>query len=274
MTRKVAIALGGGGAKFFAHLGMFSVLNEQEVPYNYFSCSSMGSIAGSLIANKVDISDIKKEFYKKNSLSWFKPAFKKYGFFSQDGISDVMNNLLPQPLIEKSKIKFSITASNLLDGKLHLFTKGSIVDAVKASCAFPGIFAPVELDGKMLVDGGVLNNLPADICRKAVGQNGVVITSSLDQSLKVERSDVRNVLDVYQRVIYVPMYEKRTQVVNNNSDFLLNHFSGKKLSVNTEADIIKLFDKKSLDSFYELGRETTLKQIKNIKRKVNSFSLF
>ena len=61
MVKKVALALGGGGAKFFAHLGMFEVLIENDIPLNYFSCSSMGSIAGCLIANEVPISEIKKE---------------------------------------------------------------------------------------------------------------------------------------------------------------------------------------------------------------------
>jgi len=269
MFKKVAVALGGGGAKFFAHLGMIDVLIENRVNIDYLSCASMGAIAGALIANGVSVSEIKKEFYKKRrAISWFAPSFSRFGLLSQLGIRQILNDLLPQKKIEESKIPFSILSANILNGKLHIFKKGDIVTAVCASSAFPGIFPPVKLDNKLLVDGGVLNNIPSDICRRFVGKNGIVISSSLDAGLNCEVSDIKSPFDVYQRIIYLPLYEKRLKVVKANSDFFLRHFAHKTLNLKSGKDVFKVLSKKDLEGFYELGRETTLKEIGEIKRSV------
>ncbi|OVE74504.1 hypothetical protein BVX95_02225 [archaeon D22] len=269
--KKVALALGGGGAKFFAHLGMIEVLQENNIPIDYISGSSMGSIAGCLIANGVEIQDIKKVFYKKRYfLNWLTPSFRRFGFLSQKGISKRLEKLLPQRNIEKSKIGLSITSSNILDGNLHLFEKGDIITAVNASCAFPGVFPPVQFEGKMLVDGGVLNNIPADICRKKVGKNGIVISSTVDAKMHCKLEDIKSPFDIYQRIIYLPMYEKRAEVMNKNSDFVIEHFKEKTLSIKTGQDVFKVVNKKALEAFYELGRTATLRHIDEIKKLINS----
>lgn len=267
----IGLALGGGGAKFFAHLGMISVLQENDVLVDYMSCSSMGSIAGALVANNVSVEDIRREFCRNgNKFLWLKPSFRRFGFFSQNGIEKIMGKLLPQDKIEKSPVKFSITAANILDGSLHVFDKGDIITAVKASCAFPGIFPPVLFEDKMLVDGGVLNNIPSDLCRKKVGRNGFVISSSLDARLNCSIKDIHTPFDVYQRIIYLPMYEKRLDVVKKNSDILIEHFKHKRLSLKTGQDTFKLLSKKDLDLFYEVGRVSTLKEINKIKKLLKS----
>ncbi len=269
MSKKVALALGGGGAKFFAHLGMIKVLQENNIPIDYISCSSMGAIAGALIANEVPIEKIKEEFYqRKNFWSWATPSFQKFGFVTQKGITNILDKLLPQKKIENSKIPFSATASDILSGKLYLFKKGDINRAVCASCAFPGIFAPTEFEGKMLVDGGVLNNIPANICRQRVGKRNIVISSSLDANINCARSDIKNSFDIYQRIIYLPMYEKRLSIANKNSNFFIQHFHGKILSMRTSPDVFKVLGRKALESFYRLGYENTEKIIDKIKESV------
>lgn len=271
MRRKVAIALGGGGAKFFAHLGMLQVLKENGIKVDYLSCSSMGAIAGVLFANDVDIDDVKDEFYKfRRIVAWFRPSFKKFGFLSQSAVTKILDDLLPQKKIENSKIKFSVTSANILDGKMHLFEKGDILTAVRASCAFPGIFPPVKYKGKLLVDGGVLNNIPADICRKFVGKRGVVISSSLDAELKCKMSSIQTPFDIYQRILYLPMYEKRLRIIDENSDFFFRHFAHKTLNLKSGQDIFKVLSKRDLELFYEVGRKTTLKDIDKIRERVCS----
>jgi NTE family protein len=265
--KKIAIALGGGGARCFAHLGMIDELQNNNIPIDYISSSSMGSIIGILIANGVPISDIKKEFYKKiRRLNWFRPHFSRNGLMSQSNITSLLKKLLPQTKIENTKILISIVATNLNTGKLHLFENGDSIKSTCASCAFPGIYKPITLNNQFMVDGGILNNVPADICRQKIGQDNIVISSMLEGPFDNSLNSLNNPFQIVWRAIYIPLIHSRAKIVKENSDVILKPLDKIYLNFHNWRDILKFYNVKKMEQYYQKGKEETQKKMPLIKK--------
>ena len=267
--KKVGLTLGGGGARCFAHLGVIEVLQKNNIPINCLVGSSMGSIISALIANGVLIEDIKKEFFKRiRRLNWLKPKFSKNGFISQANIKKILECLLPQQNIEDTKIPLYIVATELKTAKLHIFEEGNIIDAVCASSAFPGIYPPVTIGDNIFVDGGVLNNVPADICRKKIGKNNIVISCALegsfyDPSLSNYTS---NSFSVVWRSIYIPLIKTREKITKENSDIILRPLKDIKFNFHSWKDILKFYNVKLMNYYYEKGKKEMKRKMPLLKK--------
>ena len=223
-NRKVGLALGGGGAKSFAHLGVIKVLQESDIPIDYLATCSGGSIMGSMIAGRVSVDDIMEEFYKTvKKINWLRPKINMQGFISQQNIKSILMKFCEDGRIEDLSIPLGIVATNLNEGKLRVFTEGNLISAVCASSAFPGIYQPVEIEGELYVDGGVLNSTPADVCREKVGRKGIVISISLDDKLN-STIYKNNSFGIVYRSLYIPMIANRKKIISENSDIIINVF--------------------------------------------------
>ena len=172
-SRKIGLALGGGGALGVAHIGAIKAFEELGISFDYIAGTSAGSIIGALyaagktaaemekIARNLRVKDI------RNSTFILKPS-------KADGIEKLVKNALGEDLtFDKIDKKFTVCCTDLKTGReIHINT-GSIAKAVSASCAVPGVFKPVIYDDMHLVDGGLKNNLPSDVVRE-MGANIVV----------------------------------------------------------------------------------------------------
>lgn len=175
--KKVGLALSGGAARGFAHLGVLKVLAEHNIPIDCISGTSAGSICGAAFAsglNYEQIADIGKR------MSWFrmtKFSYSAKGFLSNIAMGAFLRENLPFETFEKLPIPFAAVTCDLETGEeVILMEKGDLIDAVRASCAIPGIFVPVEIDGRRLFDGGVVANVPT----KAVKKLGAEIIIAVD----------------------------------------------------------------------------------------------
>ena len=163
-NRSFGLALGGGAARGIAHLGVLKVLGETGLKADYVVGTSAGSIVGALYAGGYSwetIADVTR------ALDWgdiVQPVFPRMGLVRADRLENRLVDLLGDRTIEELDIPFKATAVDLGRGELHVMDSGPIAPAVRASCSIPGIFEPVEHDGRLLVDGGVLNDVPLDIC--------------------------------------------------------------------------------------------------------------
>ena len=168
-NKTVAIALGGGGTCGLAHIGVLKALEEHGIIPDYICGTSMGAIIGGFYACGMTVEDMIKECEK---LKFFKLFDFNPKIFSS-------NHLIPGKLTEKyirkntleknfedTKIKFSCIATDLIKGKEYEFTKGPIWQGIRASISIPVVFKPVEYNDMLLVDGGVLNNVPVEPLRK------------------------------------------------------------------------------------------------------------
>lgn len=178
MTRKkIGIALSGGAARGFAHLGVLKVLRENDIPIDCIAGTSAGSITGAAVASGLSIEEI-IEMGRK--MTWFrmsKFAFSPKGFLSNAAMGNLLRQTFPHDKFENLPIPFAAVTCDLQTGDaVVLKEKGDLIDAVRASCAIPGIFTPVEIDGKRLFDGGVVANVPT----KAVRSLGAEIVIAVD----------------------------------------------------------------------------------------------
>lgn len=184
--RSFGLALGGGAARGIAHLGVLKVLEETGLRPDFITGTSAGSIVGALYAGGYDaetIADVTRE------LDWSdiaKPVFPRMGLIRADRLERRLNDLLRGRTIAELDIPYKATSVDLESGRLVLLDSGSVAHAVRASCAIPGIFEPVEHDGRLLVDGGVLNDVPTDICRNMGAE--VVLGVDLNADLIRDRT--------------------------------------------------------------------------------------
>lgn len=158
----IGICLSGGGARGLAHLGVLEALDEIGVKPEMITGTSAGAIAGSLYALGVPPKEILKKVQTKNVLDVFKIALGKSGFSEMSYLRNILEENLEKDDFSALKIPFQACVSELRSGKALMLSEGSVIDAVVASASIPIIFEPVEKDGKLFVDGGVLNNMPIE----------------------------------------------------------------------------------------------------------------
>ena len=175
--KKIGIALSGGAARGFAHLGVLKVFAEHNIPIDYVSGTSAGSIAGAAYASGLSVDEI-IEMGKK--VSWFNMArfsFSPKGLLSNAAMGDFFGNYFPHKNFEDLPIPFAAIACDLETGEEVTFKEtGDLMTAVRASCAIPGVFTPIEHEGRMLIDGGVVAAVPT----KAVRKLGAEIVIAVD----------------------------------------------------------------------------------------------
>lgn len=178
MTRKkIGLALSGGAARGFAHLGVLKVLAEHGIPIDFIAGTSAGSFAGGALACGASVEEI-IEIARK--VSWFNMAgfsFSPKGILSNASMGKFIKERFPHKRFEDLPIPFAAVACDLETGaEVVLKDKGDLALAIQASCAIPGVFMPVEIEGKTLVDGGVIAPVPT----KAVKKLGAEIVIAVD----------------------------------------------------------------------------------------------
>ena len=160
---KIGLALGGGGALGTAHVGVLRSLTAHSIPVSAIAGTSAGAIIGAFHA--FGISD-ETTVTHLSRISWRTVAhfsFSKFGLLSNEPLGAILHNAFDDARIEDSHIPFAITATDIATGELVVFKSGPLIPALLATSCIPGIFTPVTIDGRMLVDGGLMNNLPITV---------------------------------------------------------------------------------------------------------------
>ncbi|HKP67912.1 MAG TPA: patatin-like phospholipase family protein [Pyrinomonadaceae bacterium] len=176
--RKVGLALSGGGARGFAHVGVLRALVANDIPIDLIAGCSAGSFVGGAYAAGLTVDEI-IEVGKK--ISWFAVSGFSYsprGVLTNAPLTKLISDSFPATRFEELKIPFAAVACDLETGtEVVLSETGDMVDAIRASCAIPGVFLPVEdSQGRALVDGGVVTPMPT----KTVRDMGADIVIAVD----------------------------------------------------------------------------------------------
>ncbi|NGX83893.1 patatin-like phospholipase family protein [Aequorivita sp. KMM 9714] len=181
----IGLVLSGGGARGAAHIGALKAFEEYGISPTHISGTSIGAIVGALYAADVHWTEILK-FFKNTSIFHTKRfAFNKPGFLDTEKFYDDLNFYLPRDNFDSLQKPLYITATNVLNGKLKIFSKGQLIKPVIASASFPGVFTPTEINGSYYIDGGILNNFPVEPIKKHCDKIiGVYINSLKKISIK------------------------------------------------------------------------------------------
>lgn len=163
MTKKtVSLALGSGGARGMAHIGVIRWLEDNGYTISTIAGSSIGALVGGIYAaDKLDAYEHwVKALRKTDVLRLLDFAYSRAGLFSGDRIMHKLRDMLGDAMIEDLSISFTAVATDLDNGREVWINKGSLFDAIRASIAIPSVFTPVKYHGRIIVDGGVLNPVP------------------------------------------------------------------------------------------------------------------
>ena len=226
--KKVGLVLGGGGAKGAAEVGVLKVLEEAGIPIDYIAGTSIGAIVGGLYAIGYDAADIDSLYRNQDWLFLLSDQVKRESetFLSKEErekyivhipLSKERKVSLPTGYVKGQNIfnlfskltvgyhqvddfsnlpiPYRCVAVDLVDGKEEVLSSGSLPLAMRASMSIPGVFAPVEWKGKMLVDGGALNNLPVDVAREMGADVIICVDLSTGWKKKEELKSASSVVD-------------------------------------------------------------------------------
>lgn len=257
----IGIALGGGGALGLAHIGVLQVLVENNIPIDIVTGTSMGALVGGIFASGIDPYEMEKSALKVKTISLIDINFNLTGVFGGSSADRKIKSILQgDKKIEDLPTEFACVAVDLVEGKEVVLNKGSLVKALRASYSVPGIFTPLEQNNQILVDGGVLNNLPDDVAKKM----GADIVIGVD------------VIGDYN------MYTKPKTIVHALAfsffvqQFALQNAKKKFRQVTIQPKLSDyrqhIFNKKSTEGCILEGRIACLKQIPKIKKLIEEFN--
>jgi NTE family protein len=243
---KIGLALGSGGARGYAHVGILKILEKEEIEIDFIAGTSVGSLIGSLYALGFDIDEIEKIVLEQDFMEYI--TFKSISFdlketkdrsvlgFSINIPKLIANPRLPRGLISTVGIRdefdrisnwahfeydlqipFKAVATDLITGEKIIMDKGKVSNAVAASISIPGIFSPFEFEDKILVDGGLKDPVPVDVVRE-MGAD-IVIAVTL-RSVKEEKKEPDNIISIADRSIEI-MVEDLTKLSLEGADIIL-----------------------------------------------------
>ncbi|MFJ5963513.1 patatin-like phospholipase family protein [Bacillus sp. NPDC093026] len=182
----IGLALGSGGARGIAHIGVLSSLEKQGIPIDMIAGSSIGALVGSFYAAGQDIEKMKKlalVFRRKYYADYTLP---KIGLLKGNRILQMIHTFTYGKKIEELKIPLAIVACDLQTGEKVVFKKGSVSQAVRASISIPGVFVPHEIGDRQLVDGAVVDRIPVSVL-KEMGAD-LIIASDVSRVKKTEKA--------------------------------------------------------------------------------------
>lgn len=189
---KVGLALSGGSALGICHVGAIKALKENKIPIDCVSGTSAGSIAATCLAFGIPIKKMAEISKKVSWSSVSKFGYSKMGLNSNRPVGEIINEIIGDAKIEDAHIPLAIVATDIDTGQKIVFRKGSVAEAVMASTCLPGLFVPVQIKGKKMVDGGLIENLPLSPLKEMGAEIRIGVDLGHWRTLKKSR----NVLEV------------------------------------------------------------------------------
>lgn len=199
--KKIGLALGGGAVLGAAHVGVLRALAEKNIKIEYVSGTSIGAVVACFYAFGKSWEEIKNI---TSELSWVditSLSLSKYALLSNDKLATLVTKHIGNKNIEDANIPLSLIATDSSTGEKVVLDKGPVSAGIRASTAIPGIFTPVEIEGKLLVDGGIAENVPVN----TVKQMGAEYTIAVDLNSSYEFKRPKHILDVIINSFHVLM---------------------------------------------------------------------
>jgi NTE family protein len=262
MKQKIALVLSGGGARGIAHIGVIEELQKRGYEISSIAGSSMGALVGGMYAAG------KMEGFKKWMCSLDKMkvfnlidfTFSNHGLIKGDKVFNAIKEIVPDVNIEDLKIDFSAVASDITRHKEIVFRTGSMFDAIRASTAIPTVLTPVFRDGSIIVDGGVLNNIPIEYVKRKEGDLLLAVYVNADVplvKLEMSKKEEKEKKSVYLQKIN-GFYEHLYKVSPKSNHEKLGYFKLIEKTINSTA--LKLaqltIEKGAPDILINISRDT------------------
>ncbi len=193
-TAKIALVLGAGAARGFAHIGVLKVLEANKIPVHMIIGTSAGSFVGSLYAYGFNAFELQKLSFGIQQDDIVDLTFPDNGFIKGEKLAEYVNYMLRNTPMEKLRIPFYAVATDIQSGRETVFGSGNTGTAVRASCSIPGIFRPVSIGGRLYVDGGVVSPVAVEAARRLGADIVIAVDISGDTDAPPPASTVETIL--------------------------------------------------------------------------------
>lgn len=249
----IGVALSGGSSRGLAHLGVLEVLDCAGIPVDMIAGTSMGAVVAGIYATGGDMVMCAKFASQIDEKAFFDLTIKKYGLLKGARFQSVICTLTKDMDFEQTRIPLAVVACDLQTGEKVVFREGKIHEAIRASISLPMIFAPHHYMGRILVDGGLVDRMPAGVVREEMGADIVIGVDVGHRGQPFTEPDSRR--DVVMKTFDIMAWEiaKRQQ---RHTDYVIipevRHISSLTLS--------------QADECVELGRQATREALPEIKR--------
>lgn len=253
-SKSIGLVLSGGGVRGMAHIGLIRALNAYGISANIVAGSSVGALVGALYANGNTVEDM-LAFFKETPL--FKYNFLtlvKSGFIDTDRYFDIFKGYFPEDSFDALERELHVVATNLQKAEQRFFSKGELIRPLLASAALPPLFSPLELDGELYADGGIMNNFPLEAVREKAD---FIIGSNVSIVGDLQKKDVKNSLQLASRVTALMIYAINQQKMEA-CDLML---------APKELEAIGVIDRKGMEKAYTIGYEHAITMLKKFLSK-------
>ena len=274
--KKIGLALGGGGARGCAHIGVIKALIEAKIPIDFIAGTSIGSFIGG-VYSAGDINTLEEFLLKikwKDVVKYLDPVLPKRGLFEGAKFRKIIDQLIPKSDFKYARVTYIAVATDLMTGKEVRIKSGNIADAIRASIAIPGIFTPFKKGKQHLVDGGVVNPLPVSVVRD-MGAD-IVIAVDLNHSFLDEKSKVKKPNKGKFLKWVTPDWPTIIDVMENSIFMMQSEITQKNLMLYKPNFLLQpklggssIFDFHQAKKLIDIGYQIAKKQIPQIKILLN-----
>lgn len=251
----IGLALGGGTTLGMAHVGVLMAFAEKDIPIDYISGTSAGALVAGCFAFGMPLPQLIEITRNLNWKKLSKFGYSKLGINSNKPMGEFITDTLGDVQIENAKIPLAIVATNIETHEMVILRSGSLREAIRASTCLPGFFTPVEIDGALLVDGGLTENVPLT----ALEEMGAAIKIGINLSAHPTVLRPRNMIDIMSSSLTI-LGRHRDSDLATRADILI------------EPDLHK-FDSskfKDIEQIIEEGYKATMQRIPSIKEKMSA----
>jgi len=294
MNKNVSLVLSGGGARGIAHIGVIEELEKQGFNIKSISGTSMGSLVGAVYAvgKMQEYKDWMYTLHKLEVFNLIDFTFSSQGLIKGDRVFKKMKEFIPDLNIEELDIHYAAIAADIINNKEVVFTKGSIYDAVRASVAIPTVFTPVVTENSILVDGGIMNNVPISHVKRT--KNDILIVVYVNADIPVIRPPIsKKEMDKKQSVYlkkmkefyghinkskskskteklgYFDIIDRTISLVTYQLAQLLMEKSSPDILINVSRDSCGTFDFYKAEELVEIGRLAAIKSLEEYNNRLN-----
>lgn len=214
--RKIGLALGSGLARGLAHIGVIKTLLNAGIRVDYMAGTSMGSVIAALHACGLKIKMMERLAESISRRTWMDFTFPRMGLIAGDRLEQLVFMLTGRRNFEDLDIPMAAVATDIMIGEKIVLRHGPVARAIRASCSIPGIFNPVEIEGRLLVDGGVLERVPTRVVREM----GADLVIAVDVGYYIEEYKVNHIFDVLSKSLDI-MSREIQKFQEHDADILI-----------------------------------------------------
>lgn len=214
--REVTLVLGGGSARGMAHIGILKVLKREDIPVDRIVGTSMGALIGAAYSVGDSLENMERKACKFSANKLLDPTIPRMGLLAGDKLEKIIKTLIDDKKFSDCKIPFTAVMTDIQNGEEVIYQKGELSKIVRASCSWPGIFNPVEIDGRLLCYGGIKNSVPTKIAR-ALGADYII---AVDVGFCVKEGKIANIFQMILQSFQI-MGEELNKYQSNEADVVI-----------------------------------------------------